>query len=71
MNRAFKVQPSQETASVLPAQSGPTLLDTRDLSRVAGGLPRGGGGWIEPQAATTLSTQESASYDLPRGGGGW
>ena len=47
------VQPSA------PAQrSGPVPLDSKDLQRVAGGLPRGGG-W-----ESTESTQQ-----LPRGDG--
>lgn len=44
---------------VAPAQrSAPVLLDDKDLQRVAGGLPRGGG-W----------ESETSTLQLPRGGG--
>ena len=28
-----------------PAKTGPVELDSADLKKVSGGLPRGGGGW--------------------------
>ncbi len=72
MNRVFKTQAPQEAAQTKGQQvSGPMLLDAADLSRVAGGLPRGGGGWLEPASSTVVLSEESASHDLPRGGGGW
>jgi hypothetical protein len=53
---------SQVRPNVLPAapakRSGPVPLDSKDLQRVAGGLPRGGG-WLAAE-----ETQQ-----LPRGGG--
>ena len=53
------MQHSQSHKSVQPAapapRSAPVPLDPKDLQRVAGGLPRGGG-WAETQ-------------QLPRGGG--
>ena len=56
------MQRSQLCPLVRPAapahRSGPVPLDSKDLQRVAGGLPRGGG-W-----ESTDSTQQ-----LPRGGG--
>lgn len=72
MNRVFKTPATQEAVQTAGRQaSGPTLLDAADLSRVAGGLPRGGGGWIEPASAKLVLSEESATHDLPRGGGGW
>ena len=56
------MQRSQHRPPVQPAapaqRSGPVPLDPKDLQRVAGGLPRGGG-W-----ASTEDCQQ-----LPRGGG--
>lgn len=53
MQRSQSHQPVQPPA---PSQrSAPMPLDPKDLQRVAGGLPRGGG-WAETQ-------------QLPRGGG--
>ena len=54
------MQRSQLRPQVQPAvpaqRSAPVLLDSKDLQRVAGGLPRGG--WV-----TTEEAQQ-----LPRGG---
>jgi hypothetical protein len=32
-----------------PAKAGPVELDVSDLKKVSGGLPRGGGGWMNEQ----------------------
>jgi hypothetical protein len=54
-------EPRQAQAAATPNERpapGPTPLDPRDLARVSGGLPRGGG-WNVPVSELAL----------PRGGG--
>jgi hypothetical protein len=63
-------QPKAAPAGV--PSTRPTLLDARDLSRVAGGLPRGGSGWGSPNSVVVgEDTAPEQPSSLPRGGGGW
>ncbi len=69
MQRATSLQQSQAAAqSTSSLCSRPVLLDLRDLARVSGGLPRGGG-WIETASAKAVETTAASAQELPRGGG--
>ncbi len=69
MHRATSLQQSQAAAQSTSSQrSRPVLLDLRDLARVSGGLPRGGG-WIETTSAKAVDATADSAQELPRGGG--